>query len=288
MVLPGVSFADANASLDDADFVILGIPFDRTASFRSGARFAPNVIREASYNFETFLFEHEVDLVDIPIHDAGNLEEFDTVDEMVSSAEMEIRGLSSEGRFPVILGGEHSVTIPAVRSLQDIGVISIDAHLDFRDEYLGERNSHACVTRRITDHVGMENVFVLGVRSMSREEFEDERPDFIDALTIREEGMDGAVRRALGTLDKKRIYLTIDIDGIDPAFAPGTGTPEPFGISDMDAKRCINILAPRLVGFDVVEVCPPYDHGNTAALAARLVREVIATVWKARQKMVRC
>jgi len=282
MVLPGASFADANASLEDASFIILGIPFDRTASFRSGARFAPNAIREASYNFETFLYEHEVDLLDIPIHDMGNLEEFGTVDEMVSSARMELESLVSRGRFPIVLGGEHSVTIPAVQSFEDIGVVSIDAHLDFRDEYLGGRNSHACVTHRIADHVGIDNVVVLGVRSMSREEYESPRPEHIDAAAIREMGIERAVKEAIDILDKDRIYLTVDIDGIDPSFAPGTGTPEPFGLSDVDVKKCIDLLAPRLVGFDVVEVCPPFDNGNTSAMAARLVREAIATVWKTR------
>lgn len=282
MVLTGVSFADANATFEDAEFVILGIPFDRTASFRSGARFAPNAIREASYNFETYLFEHEVDLLDVNFHDAGNLEELGTVDEMVKHAGSFIEGVVSKGKFPIVLGGEHSVTIPAVRSFRDVGVVSIDAHLDFRQEYLGERNSHACVTRRIAEHVGMENVVVLGVRSMSREEVGDEMPEFIDSFTIREEGMERAVRRAMSLIGKEKIYLTLDIDGIDPACAPGTGTPEPFGISDLDVKKCIDMLSSRLVGFDLVEVCPNYDKGNTAALSARLVREVMATTWKSR------
>jgi agmatinase len=281
MVLPGVSFADANASYQEAEFAVLGIPFDRTASFRPGARFAPNAIREGSYSFETFLFEHNVDLLDIPIHDLGNLEEFGTVDEMISSAHIELEGLVSRGVFPIVLGGEHSVTIPAVKSFDDIGVISIDAHLDFRNEYMGNRNSHACVTQRIADHVGIDNVVVMGIRSMSRKEYEDSGPESIDSFTIREEGMDEAVKRATDILDKEKVYLTLDIDGIDPAFAPGTGTPEPFGLTDVDVKRCIDLLSPRLVGFDVVEVCPPFDRGNTALLAARLVREVIATVWKA-------
>jgi len=280
MILPGVSFADADASIEDAEFVLLGIPFDRTASFRPGARYAPNAIREASYNFETCLFEHGVDLRDIRVHDAGNLEEFATVDDMVLSAGMEIGSIVSAGRFPIIMGGEHSVTIPAVRSFEDIGVISIDAHLDFRDQYLGQRCSHACVTRRVADHLGLENVAVLGVRSISPEEMEIEGPFVIDAFSILDEGIESAVKRAMEHIGKERIYLTLDIDGIDPAFAPATGTPEPFGLSAMDVKRCIDLLGTRLVGFDVVEVSPGYDSGNTAILAARLIREVMAVVWK--------
>jgi agmatinase len=280
MALQGVSFADANASFDDAQFVIIGIPFDRTSSYRSGARFAPNAIREASYNFETFLFEHEVDLLEIPFHDMGNLEEQSTVDEMVSAAQGIIGEVVEGGKFPLIMGGEHSVTIPAVRTFRDIGFISIDAHLDFRREYLGQKNSHACVTRRITEQLGLDRVTVMGVRSMSSDEWEEEKPLFYDAFTLRRRGVRGCLDEAIRAMAAERIYLSLDIDGIDPAFAPGTGTPEPFGMDPTEVKTIISGLGDRLVGFDVVEVCPPYDRGNTAALAARLMREVIAVVHK--------
>jgi len=280
MVLKGVSFADANASFDDARFVILGIPFDRTASYRTGARFAPNAIREASYNFETFLFEHGVDLLSIPFHDMGNLEEQGSVDAMVENAQMVIGEAVNAGKFPLVMGGEHSVTIPAVRTFGDIGVITIDAHLDFRQEYLGERNSHACVTKRIAEHVGLDRVAVLGVRSMSLDEWEDDKPLYYDVFTIRRRGVKECLDEAVRALGAEKIYLSLDIDAIDPSFAPGTGTPEPFGMDPIDVKAIISGLGDRLIGFDVVEVCPPCDQGSTAALAARLMREVIAVVHK--------
>lgn len=283
MVLPGICFADANASFDDAQFVICGVPFDRTASFRAGARMAPNAIRQASYNFETYLFEHDVDLSDIPMNDLGNVEECGSPDEMVEVVREIAKRIVNAGKFPVFVGGEHTTTIPVVEAFDDIGVISIDAHLDYRPEYLGVKYSHACVTRRISEHVGIENVLVFGVRSISTEERGDKMPDYIDAFTIHKEGVEKAFRRAARMMEKERVFLTLDIDGIDPAFAPGTGTPEPFGLTPLEVKKCINMLGKRMVGFDITEVSPPYDEGNTAALAARMMREAIAVVWKNRK-----
>ncbi len=285
MSLPGLCFIDSDASFEDAQFVICGVPFDRTTSFRPGARSAPNAIREASYNFEKYMFEHDFDIAETSLHDLGNLEEFGSADEMVGETREVARSIVSAGKFPLFLGGEHSVSVPVIESFDDIGVISIDAHLDYRDEYLGQRYSHACVTRRVAEHVGLENVLVFGVRSISREEKSAGRmPAYVDSYTVFEEGVEKSFKRALSSINKDRIYLTLDIDGIDPAFAPGTGTPEPFGLSSMDVKKIINMLKGRLVGFDVVEVSPAYDTGNTAALAARMVREAIAVAWKYRKQ----
>lgn len=280
MSISSFRFADANADYENAYFIIMGIPFDRTTSFRPGARYAPNSIRTSSYNFETLLFEHNIDLIDVPIHDAGDFEEFGSADDMVKVVQTEVTNIVRDQKFPIFIGGEHSVTIPTVRSFDDIGVITIDAHLDFRDQYLGQKNSHACVTRRIAEHVGLENVVVFGVRSISNEEFSCKTPKYIDAFSIKEIGVKSAFKDALDSIQKKKIFLSLDIDGIDPAYAPGTGTPEPFGLSPYEIKECIKMIAPRLVGFDVTEVSPPYDNGNTASLAARIIREVIALAWK--------
>lgn len=283
MVLRGAGFAFATADFHEAEFVILGVPFDRTTSFRSGARAGPNAIREASANFEPYLFEHDQILTDIKVHDAGNIEEVGTAEDMVRETREYVTGIVKAGKFPILLGGEHTITVPAVQAFRDIGVISIDAHLDFRDEYLNNRLSHACVMRRNADQVGIENVLAFGVRSISAEEKGAPMPEYIDAFAIHEEGVEKSFKRALNMIRRENIYLTLDIDGIDPSFAPGTGTPEPFGLSSIDVKKCINMLGPRMVGFDVNEVSPPYDKGNTAALAARLVMEVIAVVHRQRK-----
>ncbi|MEE9150607.1 MAG: agmatinase [Thermoplasmata archaeon] len=277
-------FADSESSFEEAQFVILGVPFDGTCSFRKGARFAPKSIREESYNLETYLFEHDIDLEDVPFHDSGNVN-CESVDEMMGGVGSTVEHVLMEGKFPITIGGEHSLTPSAVRKFENIGVLILDAHLDFRSGYLGERNSHACVTRRVSELVGFENVLSLGVRSMEKKEKEEGENlglKYIDAFKLKELGM----KNFLETIKWERIYLSLDMDFFDPSFAPGVGNPEYFGQSPMDAKECIDFLAPRLVGFDVTETSPPFDNGNTSSLAARIVREVIAVVWKAKKGKV--
>ena len=275
-----LGFADANFCFEDAYFVLYGVPFDRTTTFRSGTRFAPTAIREASVNFEPDLHEHGIDLREVPFHDMGDLHEEGEVDAMVRSIEEEAKRLVAAGKFPIAVGGEHSISPPIVKAFgSGISVVIIDAHLDFNEEYQGLRNSHACAHKRIEDVVGKGNVFAFGVRSMSR----DEHPEdalYADSYTVHERGCKAVFEEMLSRLGNERVYLSLDIDGIDPAFAPGTGTPEPFGLTALDVKYVINRLGDRLVGFDVVEVCPPCDNGNTSILAARFVREVVAVKWK--------
>lgn len=281
MSIQNLLFADAISTVEEANFVLFGVPYDRTTSYRPGARFAPNAIRQASYNFEQYLLDYDAGLEDLRIADAGDLGEFGEPDEMVREMHAFARDLSAQGKFTLLLGGEHSVAPPAVKAQRRVdGVVSIDAHLDFRQSYHGWLNSHACSTRRISEIVGVDRILPVGVRSMSAEEKADAAKlglNYITAFRIHEEGFD-VVLEALRELPWERIYLTLDIDGIDPAFAPATGTPEPFGLSPYEVKEMIEVLAGRLVGFDITEVSPPWDQGQTAALAARLVREVIMAV----------
>ncbi|MGQ9587273.1 MAG: agmatinase [Thermoplasmata archaeon] len=276
-------FADATTSFEDAQFVLLGVPFDRTTSFRGGTRFAPTTVREASWNFEREHFEHGLTFNDIRFHDAGDLFEEGTVDEMVNAVEQESKRIVGAGKFPVVIGGEHSISPGVVKAFGKISVITIDAHLDYRDEYQGLKNSHACAHKRIEDIVGRGNVFAFGIRSISGEERADEAL-YVDAFTIHEKGCQKCFEETLRKLKREPVYLSLDIDGIDPAYAPGTGTPEPFGITPFDVRYIINRLGNRLVGFDVVEVCPPVDNGNTSVLAARMIKEVIAVKWKSMQR----
>lgn len=290
-------FADANSPLEGAEFVILGVPFDATSSFRSGARGAPNAMRDASWNFETYLMEHDVDLIDVAIHDSGNLEDFARPEDMMEVVKSSVGGILKNRSFPIVMGGEHSLTPAVVAALKEwksggpegFGVIVLDAHMDFRDQYLNMRNSHACASRRTSELVGPASMASIGVRSVSGEEMEHIRKDprnglrHITADEVRRNGMAASVKKALEWVGKRKVYLSLDIDCLDPAYAPGTGTPEPFGLTALDAKEAIDLLAPMLVGFDIVEIAPNYDNGNTAALGARLVREVIAAVHAARK-----
>jgi agmatinase len=179
------------------------------------------------------------------------------------------------------LGGDHACAPPCVESFpkgRDLGVLYIDAHMDFRAQYLGDDRSHACSARRMLERVGAENIVVLGVRSASRDEVEDNRSlgmQYITAHEVARAGIEASVHKALKALKPDRIYVSLDIDAIDPAYAGGTGTPEPFGLSPRDVKFALDEVAPRLVGLDIMEVSPQYDQGNTSALAARLAREAI-------------
>ncbi|MCI4330439.1 MAG: agmatinase [Thermoplasmata archaeon] len=275
------TFADASASWEEARFVIAGIPFDRTTSFRPGARFGPDSIRQHSWNFESYDLETGVDLSEVPVHDLGNAGEFGNATDMANSVREEIRPIYAAGKIPIVLGGDHACSPPCVEAYPDggsLGVLYIDAHMDFRASYLGDARSHACSSRRIVEKLGARNVVVLGVRSVSREELDDNKEigmSFVSAHEVAEEGIEASVQRALNMLKTDRVYISLDIDAIDPAYAGGTGTPEPFGLTPRDVKYAIGQAAPRLAGMDIMEVSPHYDHGNTSALAARFAREAI-------------
>jgi agmatinase len=274
----GTSFADAESTYSDSDIVIYGVPYDRTSSFRAGSREAPAAIRRASYGFEMNHFEHRADLSNIKMHDFGDLDDHISPEDMADEISFCVSSAVRDKKFTIAMGGEHSITAPIVKEFDRISVISVDAHLDSRDEFMGSPYSHACVMRRCSEHVGIDNVFVLGVRSISDEELNrDDIVPHMDSYEIMKKGIEYATERALDSVKNEKIYLTIDIDGVDPAYAPGTGTPEPFGLKPMDVKKLINAVGDRLVGMDVVEVCPPYDHGGiTSVLGARLIKEGIS------------
>ena len=282
------AFADAQATFEDARFVILGIPFDRTTSFRPGARFGPDSIRHQSWNFESYDLETGVDFAEVPVHDMGNVPDFGSSLDMANGVREAVKPLIDAGKFPVVLGGDHACSPPVVEAFPSapaLGVFYIDAHLDFRSTYLGDPRSHACSARRISEKVGAANVVVFGVRSVSAEEVEDHRHlglRYIPASEVSREGAEVSVRRALTMLETPRVYISLDMDALDPAYAPGTGNPEPFGLTPREVKLAIDEAAPRLVGIDIMEVSPHYDNGNTSGLAARFAREAIARVVVAR------
>ena len=280
-------FADAEASYNEARFVYYGYPFDGTACFRKGSSEAPDAIRKNSYNFETYLLELGIDLSDILANDWGNLEITDNQDKNEKLLEDLVSKIVNEGKFPIGLGGEHSLTPAAVKAAHskypNLAVVILDAHLDFRNEYEGNPKSHATVTRRVSEIVGVDNVRSIGIRSVSQSEITEARSvglKFIESgwTELREyladviEDLDGPV------------YLSLDMDAIDPAFAPGVGTPEPFGMTPYEIIQTINFFADRIVGFDCVEVCPPHDNGNTSALAARLTRHLVGAVWQSQER----
>ncbi|MBA1341942.1 MAG: N(1)-aminopropylagmatine ureohydrolase [ANME-2 cluster archaeon] len=290
-------FADADSNYSDADFVIFGAPFDGTSSFRKGSRFAPDAIREASYNFETYNPYFDIDLADIPFHDAGDAdipfhgaEDVDipgnyTVEQAQAAVGEMVTPILRDGKIPIMLGGEHSLTVPCVRGsmnhFNDLGVVVLDAHFDLRQEYEGQVNSHACVSRRIIEDI-TDNYTSIGIRSGTRDEYSLARSrgiTYYPADFVEDKGIPhvlAELSRHLD-LDTSHLYLSLDMDVLDPVYAPALGTPEPFGLTDRQVLSLIRRLAPRSIGFDLVEIAPGFDSGNTALLGAKFVREFIAS-----------
>lgn len=280
-VSPSQVFSGFDRPFEHARFVVIGVPFDKTSTYRAGSRFGPSAIREASLNIETYSIRSKFDLEDAQICDIGDLHVVDAIDETmrrVSAVESEI---AAARRIPVVLGGEHTVSYGAIRSFaNDIGVICFDAHADMRDEYMGEKLMHATFLRRIIELIGPEKIVHVGLRALCREE-----ANFIEKIRLKHFSMRDLrrhdvkedvrlVRRAISGFGK--LYVTMDMDVVDPGFAPGVGNPEPDGMwPDLFFSLLAGVCDERLVGLDLVELSPPYDNGVTAVLGAKTLFEAI-------------
>ena len=264
-------FATSNSSVIDADYVIFGIPYDGTQSFKPGSRFAPNAIREASWNLESYSLFFDYNLDFARIADAGNVNcdgGFEEISERVSKLFEEVNGI------PVMLGGEHSVSYMVARNLEDFVYVVFDAHLDMRDDFDSSPFNHACTTRRVMEIA--DEAIIAGVRSCSKEErdfAEDSGVEVHYAWDMLEYGIDD-ILDSLET--KERIYLSLDMDFFDPAFAPGVSTPEPFGIHPYEFIKVLDEISDRVIAFDIVEVIPDLNK-VTQTLAAKIVNEFIAS-----------
>lgn len=253
-----------------ARVTLLGVPYDATASFRRGSRFGPDAIRRASDSIETYSPTLDRDLEDASFADGGNL----NVEGLDPTAMVRAILRQMPPGVPFFLGGEHTVTLGAVRGITpkfpDVTVLQWDAHTDLRDVYDGQRTAHATVMRRLLD--GALPLVQLGIRAGTREEFALARGRCLHSsrtLTL--------PPALLDTLRTRSLYLTVDIDVLDPAVAPGTGNPEPDGAAYADLLDALRGLAGcRIVGMDLVEVAPALDpSGRTAIIAASLVREML-------------
>ena len=271
-------FLCAEAPFESARVVLLGCPFDETASFRRGARFGPDAIREASDCLETYSPHLDKDLEDAALCDLGDVDfaSGDT-EAVLDTIRAEASAIFRAGKRPIFLGGEHLVSLPAVEAALGVypglAVFQWDAHADLRDDYLGERLSHACAMRRILDLEGVGPLRQFGVRSGTREEFEWMRAkDTLRPLSPE------AVSAALKETGDSAIYLTLDVDVVNPGEMPGTGSPEPGGPGFDALIDCIRVLdasGARIVGADVVELAPEWDSSGASAIAAaKLVREL--------------
>lgn len=283
-------FADAEASRKNADFVIFGVPYEKTVTFRKGTDKGPLSIRKASWNFESFNIRTGIDLQNQRIHDYGDLActdqmKPDKVNDMVKTFTSQ---LVQENRIPIVIGGEHSISAGIIHGFsKDIGILMFDAHADYRDSFESNRYNHACTTRRIADYIGNENILICGLRSAGKKEYRQLKQNkikYVDAFEIYHNKMDQYTDEIASFFHHKKIYVSIDIDVFDPAFAPGTGAPEPFGLHPFDVLEGIDCIAEKIVGFDVMEVNPLYDHGQTAVLAAKVIRYTIEQIISCRKK----
>ena len=279
--MQNILFADANSDYNKARYVICGVPFDGTSSFRTGSRLAPQEMRAASYNFETYSSFFDIDLTDVQIHDAGDLEVASTIDQTLELISVTAEKYIRDGKIPIMLGGEHSLTLPFVNACKnkypDLGFVVLDAHMDLRQEYNGEKNSHACISRHIIENVTQKYASV-GIRSGNKEEYDyvnENKIKVFSAEDVFSNGIESVIDDILKEI-KGPIYLSVDMDAIDPAYAPALGTPEPYGLTPRDVRAVISCLAPKIVGFDLVEIAPEYDSGGTSILGAKLVRDFIA------------
>lgn len=277
-------FADADADYRDARYVIFGVPFDGTTSFKAGCRDAPLAIRQVSYNIESYLPFHDLELTDVAFHDMGDMFIDCLPDLVTKQVEDAISDLMKDEKIPVMIGGEHSVTIGAVRALKPKWYVVLDAHLDSQDEYRGSRFNHDCVTARIAEET-TTNIILLGPRSGTRDEFENARENYhlFTSDEIHERGMKNVLDEVAALIGSDSLYLSVDADSIDCCLTPGLGTPEPFGLTPFDVRDAVRRLSANGVGFDYVEVLPN-DGGQTAMVAAHMIREFIAGHFTGNQK----
>ena len=273
------TFIGCDGTYEESRIVLFGAPFDSTTSFRPGARFGSSAMRHESFGLETYSPYQDKDLTDYEIFDSGDLELcFGSAEKALSDIENRAMQILSDGKFPLLLGGEHLVTLGSVSAVlkhhPDLHIIHFDAHADLRNDYLGAELSHACVIRRCHDLLGDNRIHQFCIRSGDREEFRfaKEHTDF-HPFTF--DGLEELVNRL--AQDKVPVYLTIDLDCLDPSLFPGTGTPEAGGVTFLQLLNALSLVCrTNVVAADVNELAPMLDtSGVSTATACKVLRELL-------------
>lgn len=276
-------FMGCNACLDEAEIVIFGAGFDGTVTYRPGSRFGPQAMRSEFYGLETYSPALDRDLIDIAVCDGGDLElPFGNTNAALDLIHRTTYEIADTGKKPFMIGGEHLVTLPAFKAVlqkyPDVCLLHLDAHTDLRDEYLGEHLSHSSVIRRIWDIVGDGRIWQLGIRSGTKEEFvwAGEGHTNLRPFDL------SAAKEAVEELAGVPVYLTVDLDVLDPSIMPGTGTPEPGGVDFTELQKALcKFKGLHIVAADVVELAPRLDHsGVSTAVACKVMREVLLLMGK--------
>ncbi|KYG90185.1 agmatinase [Metasolibacillus sp. FSL H7-0170] len=277
----GNVFIKSHQNYEQAKAVLYGMPMDWTVSYRPGSRFGPTRIREVSIGLEEYSPYLDRELEEVKFFDAGDIPlPFGNPKQSLEEIKGFVRKVLADGKVPIGMGGEHLVSLPVMEAVyekyNDLAVIHFDAHTDLRTDYEGEPYSHATPIRKIAEHIGPHNVYSFGIRSGLKEEFiwAKENGMHISKFEVLE-----PLKQVLPTLAGRNVYVTIDIDVLDPGHAPGTGTVDCGGITPKELLASIHAIAGsgvNVVGFDLVEVAPIYDVSEmTANTAAKLIREMI-------------
>lgn len=271
------TFLGCDRSFEEARIVIFGAPFDSTTSYRPGTRFASRTMRAESYGLETYSPYQDLDLEDAAVFDAGDLELcFGDTDSALKDITAFTQEILDSGKLPLMIGGEHLVTLGAVRAVAkkypDLHVVHFDAHADLRDDYLGAKLSHATVLRRVWEIVGDGRIYQFGIRSGERAEFEWGKHH----VTTHKFGFEG-LEKVLEKLKGRPVYFTLDLDVLDPSCFPGTGTPEAGGVTFLQLLDAVlKVGGLNIVGCDLNELSPPLDtSGASTATALKVLRELL-------------
>ena len=276
------TFIGCEADFDDAKIVLIGAPFDSTTSYRPGTRFASSAIRKESFGIEIYSPYLDKELDTTAVCDAGDLDlPFGHPARALDVIEEAATEILSADKLPLLIGGEHLVTLGIFRAVfdkyPDVHIVHFDAHTDLRDDYMGEKLSHATVIRRCHDLVGDHKIFQFGIRSGEKAEFE-----FAKSHLIQEKFTADTVDSVVASLKGKPVYLTVDLDVLDPSQLPGTGTPEAGGLTFETLRSALMKVADlNIVGLDVNELNPMLDPtGASTALACKLIRELLIALQK--------
>ena len=273
-------FPGATTDRETASYVVVGAPLDATTTFQPGARFGPDRVRRFSESYDDYDRRTDSRFSALGVNDAGDVRPWDDVPAYLDHLAAELRSVAYDGAVPLLVGGEHTVTYAGVDAVDPDALVVCDAHLDLREEYDGNPMNHACVTHRCLDDLGVDRAVIVGARTGSEAEWEraadadvevvppEDARAWIDALGAGES--DDADHSFAGD----SVYCSVDIDALDPGYAPGTGTMEPFGLEPREVRDLVRAVAPHADGFDVVEV-NDRDDGQAAALAGKLLREFV-------------
>lgn len=273
-------FIGCESNYEESKIVLFGAPFDGTTSYRPGTRFGSKAIRSESFGIETYSPYQDKDLEDYKIFDMGDLELcFGNTERVLKDIETQADTIFNDEKIPAMIGGEHLVTLgtvrAAVKKYPDLNIIHFDAHTDLREEYLGEKLSHATVMRRVYDIVGDNKIHQFGIRSGERKEFYWAKKH----TNLNKFNFNG-LEETIKSLEGKPVYFSIDLDVLDPSEFCGTGTPEAGGVSFIELLQAIiKVGKLNVVGFDIVELSPIYDQsGASTAIACKILRELLLSV----------